>query len=112
MDVAARGARQRILIVEDDAALRRLLEIQLGAYGYDTRSAEDGADALDVLAGWIPDLLLTDVMMPRLSGLSLCRAVRAEGRFAELPVILLTARCFDSDMQEVIDLGDYPRELG
>lgn len=95
----------RVLVVEDDASLRRLLEIRLGADGYDTRSAGDGAEALDVLSGWLPRVIVTDVMMPRLSGLSLCRAVRADERTAAIPVILLTARYFDSDMQDVVDLG-------
>jgi len=95
----------RVLIVEDDTSVRRLLELRLSVDGYVTNSAGDGAEALEVLAGWAPDVIVTDVMMPRLSGLSLCRAVRRDERTASIPIILLTARCFDSDIQEVLDLG-------
>ena len=95
----------RVLIVEDDASLLRLLELRLSVDGYATRTAADGVAALQELAGWLPDIVLTDVMMPRLSGLSLCRAIRRDPRTATVPIILLTARCFDNDMQEVVDLG-------
>jgi DNA-binding response OmpR family regulator len=95
----------RILIVEDDASLRRLLEMRLTIDGYTTRTAEDGADALAVLDDWTPDLVVADVMMPRLSGLSLCRAIRQEPRLADVPVILLTARNFDDEIEAVIKLG-------
>ena len=103
MPLAAGGPR--VLIVEDDSSLLRLLELRLAVDGYTTRTASDGVAALQVLAGWLPDVVLTDVMMPRLSGLSLCRAVRRDQRTAKVPIILLTARCFDSDMQAVVDLG-------
>lgn len=96
----------RILIVEDDASLRRLLEMRLGLDGYATRSAGDGAAALEILAGWTADVVVTDVMMPRLSGLSLCRAIRADQRTTAIPIILLTARCLDDDIRAVVDLGE------
>jgi DNA-binding response OmpR family regulator len=105
MEMAASAASPRILIVEDDSSLRRLLEMRLSVDGFETRSAGDGVEALQVMSTWIPDVLLTDVMMPRLSGLSLSRAVRRDKRTATVPIILLTARSFDSDMQAVVDLG-------
>jgi CheY-like chemotaxis protein len=105
MEMSSSPEPPRVLIVEDDTSLRRLLELRLSLDGYVARSAEDGAEALEVLASWVPDVIVTDVMMPRLSGLSLCRAVRRDPRTAAMPVILLTARNFDSDMQAVIDLG-------
>lgn len=105
MEMPSATGGPRVLIVEDDAPLLRLLELRLGVDGYTTRTAADGVAALQVLATWLPDVVVTDVMMPRLSGLSLCRAVRRDPRTTAVPIILLTARCFDSDMQEVIDLG-------
>ena len=105
MEMPCATGGPRVLIVEDDTSLLRLLELRLCVDGYTTRTAADGVAALQVLAAWLPDIVVTDVMMPRLSGLSLCRAVRRHPRTAAVPIILLTARCFDSDMQEVIDLG-------
>jgi CheY-like chemotaxis protein len=95
----------RILIVEDDASLRRLLEMRLTIDGYATRAAADGADALAMLDEWTPDVVVADVMMPRLSGLSLCRAIRDQPRLASIPVILLTARNFDDEIEAVVKLG-------
>jgi len=105
MEQASPTGGPRVLVIEDDTSLLRLLELRLSVDGYTTRTAADGVAALQVLANWQPDVVVTDVMMPRLSGLSLCRALRGDQRTATLPVILLTARCFDNDMQEVVDLG-------
>lgn len=106
METFAPAGGHRVLVVEDDASLRRLLEMRLSAEGYTVRVAEDGQVAVEVLASWIPDIILSDVMMPRMSGLSLCRAVRSDQRIHSLPVILLTARQFDADIQAVMELGN------
>ena len=95
----------RVLVAEDDGALRRLIELLLAHEGYEVRAVGDGTEALDVLATWTPDAIVLDVMMPRLSGLSVCREVRADARSAGIPIILLTARTFDEDIQAVMELG-------
>ena len=105
MESATPASGHRVVVVEDDASLRRLLEMRLGAEGHTVRLAEDGSAGLTLLHEWRPDVVVSDVMMPRMSGLSLCRAIRADDRLRDLPVILLTARPFDSDVQEVLDLG-------
>ncbi len=58
-----------------------------------------------VIKGWLPDAVVCDVMMPRLSGLSVSRELRAQAKTASVPIILLTARNFDEDIQAVMDLG-------
>jgi DNA-binding response OmpR family regulator len=94
------------LIAEDDDSLRRLLELRLTSDGYETRCAEDGMVALEiVIKGWTPDIVVCDVMMPRLSGLSVCRELRDHAKTTRVPIILLTARCFDEDIQDVMRLG-------
>ena len=98
-------ARPRVLIAEDDDSLRRLLEMRLAADGFDLRSAEDGVRALEEMEDWIPDVVVCDVMMPRLSGLSVVRQMRDRLGTASVPVLLLTARCFDEDIQQVMELG-------
>jgi DNA-binding response OmpR family regulator len=96
----------RVLIAEDDDSLRRLLELRLASEGYDVRCAEDGMEALEiVIKGWTPDVVVCDVMMPRLSGLSVCRELRDHAKTTKVPIILLTARCFDEDIQDVMRLG-------
>lgn len=95
-----------VLIAEDDAGLRRLLEMLLACNGFRVRSAEDGVDALAAYDASPPDVIVTDVMMPRMSGLTLCRELRrGSGRAATTPIILLTARMFDEDIEEVMQLG-------
>ena len=99
------AARPRVLIAEDDDSLRRLLELRLAADGFELRSAEDGVRALAEMADWIPDVVVCDVMMPHLSGLSVVREMRDRTDTASVPVVLLTARCFDEDIQRVMELG-------
>ena len=82
------GASSRILLVDDDPNLLVLLAEQLRADGYDVQTARDGDEALRRLAtGW-PDLLIIDLMMPRVDGLTLAREVKTQ---ADLPIIVLTA---------------------
>jgi DNA-binding response OmpR family regulator len=95
----------RILVAEDDPALRRLIDMLLSNQGHQVLTVCDGADALEAVDGWDPDALVVDVMMPRLSGLSVCRELRARPHFATVPIILLTARVFDEDIQKVMELG-------
>jgi len=97
--------RPRVLIAEDDDSLRRLLELRLTADGFDPRTAGDGVQALEVMDEWTPDIVVCDVMMPHLSGISVVREMRDRESTASVPIILLTARCFDEDIQEVMNLG-------
>ena len=88
----------RVLLVDDDPGLLRLLADQLRDDGFDVATARDGSEALRRLAGGWPDLLIVDMMMPRMDGLTLARAVKAR---ADLPVIVLSA----------IDTGDSKADL-
>ncbi|MBV8194246.1 MAG: response regulator [Candidatus Dormibacteraeota bacterium] len=96
---------RRVLIAEDDDSLRRLLEMRLSAGGYELRSAGDGVRALELMEDWTPHVVICDVMMPHLSGLSVVREMRDRPETRSVPVVLLTARCFDEDIQQVINLG-------
>jgi DNA-binding response OmpR family regulator len=97
--------RPRVLIAEDDDSLRRLLELRLTAEGYEARGAADGLLALQEVAGWTPDIVVCDVMMPHMSGLSVARELRTRADTQLVPILFLTARCFDEDIQEVMALG-------
>jgi two-component system, OmpR family, phosphate regulon response regulator PhoB len=95
----------RILVAEDDPALRRLIDLLLSNQGFEVRTVSDGADALATAAQWAPDAMVVDVMMPRVSGLTVCRELRGQPQPASVPIVLLTARVFDQDIQDVIELG-------
>ncbi len=96
-----------VLIVEDDPNVRSTLEQLLRFEGYQVRLASDGREALDLLEHTRPDLAVVDVMMPRLDGLSLCRALRRRGD--RLPILVLTARHQVGDRVAGLDAGadDY-----
>lgn len=86
----------RILTVDDSSTIRRLLGAVLRGQGHDVAEAEDGMAALDWLAAHDrPDLLITDVNMPRLDGLGLAEAVRAMDRHHDLPIIILSTEHSD-----------------
>jgi DNA-binding response OmpR family regulator len=97
----------RILIVDDEPEMVRGLEDNLRFEGYQTLAAANGEDALALALGCAPDLILLDVMMPRMSGWDVCRALREKGIRA--PVIMLTARGEESDRVRGLELGadDY-----
>lgn len=96
-----------ILIGEDDADVRKWLGVALETEGHAIRTAADGEETLSAVRSRRPDLLILDVMMPKLSGLEVCRAVR-EGD-ATLPVLMLTARNREQDIVAGLDAGadDY-----
>lgn len=102
---AAEGADQPlILVVEDNAQLREYIRGELGP-AYRTEMAADGAAGLEKALQLIPDLIISDVMMPNLSGLELCHAVKTDQRTSHIPVILLTARQSDAHQVEGYSAG-------
>jgi len=108
-----------ILIVEDEDALVTLLRYNLEAEGFLVSVANDGEEALIMVDEHLPDLILLDWMMPLLSGIEVCRAVRADKKSANVPIIMLTARGEESDRIRGLETGadDYlvkpfsPKEL-
>jgi two-component system response regulator MprA len=96
-----------VLVVDDDRAVRESLRRSLEFNGYDVSLACDGAEALAGIAGFGPDVVVMDVMMPRLDGLEATRALRAAGN--DVPILVLTARDAVGDRVEGLDAGadDY-----
>ncbi|MET0272158.1 MAG: phosphate regulon transcriptional regulator PhoB [Phenylobacterium sp.] len=99
----------RILIVEDDDALATLLHYNLEKEGYDVALAPDGDEALTLMKEALPDLVVLDWMLPKVSGIEVCRRLRARPETRNLPVIMLTARGEESDRIRGLDTGadDY-----
>ncbi len=99
-------ATGRVLIVEDDAEIADVLRRSLRQEGYEVKMSADGVDALDVASGFVPDLVVLDLGLPRLDGVEVCRRLRAEG---DVPILMLTARAETEDRVSGLDSGadDY-----
>jgi two-component system response regulator MprA len=97
----------RLLVVDDDRALREVLRRALTITGYDVKLAETGADALADVSAWMPDAVVLDIGLPDIDGLDVCRLLRREGN--RVPVLMLTARDAVSDRIDGLDAGadDY-----
>jgi two-component system, OmpR family, phosphate regulon response regulator PhoB len=108
-----------VLVVDDDPDVCDLVTYKLEQSGFDVRRASDGDAALREVAGKVPDLVLLDIMMPGISGLEVLQRWRADAATAAMPVILLTAKAQENDVERGFELGadDYvvkpfsPREL-
>ena len=108
--------KQRILVVDDDAALAEMLTIVLGGEGFEPYVVADGSLALDAVHEHDPDLVLLDLMLPGMNGIDVCRAIRAE---SGVPIVMLTAKTDTVDVVLGLESGadDYvmkpfkPKEL-
>ncbi|MEP7189966.1 MAG: response regulator [Roseiflexaceae bacterium] len=96
----------RIMVVDDEPAIGKLLLYQLSGFGYQVSYIQDGLSALQRLTAERPDLVLLDVMMPQISGWEICRQIRA---YSSVPVIMLTAKSADPDIVTGLEAGadDY-----
>ncbi len=99
--------KKKVLIVEDEKNIVDILRFNLQRAGYDTAAAYDGEDGLAKAVSEKPDLILLDVMLPKMNGFDVCRAVRERG--SRVPVIMLTAREEESDKVQGLEIGadDY-----
>src|SRR3974377_1344677 len=120
MRSAGRGVTmKRILIIEDDSEIVELVRYNLANEGFQVNAAFDGTSGLSTLKKSPPDLLLLDLMLPKMSGLDICREVRKDESLNRLPVLMLTARGDEADRVVGLEMGadDYvtkpfsPREL-
>jgi two-component system KDP operon response regulator KdpE len=96
----------RILIIDDEPQITRVLRASFAAQAYDVRIANDPEEGLLLFHDWQPDLVVTDLMMPGMSGVELCRAIRAQ---ADTPIIVLSVRDQERSKVEALDAGadDY-----
>ncbi len=94
--------RSKILVVDDEASIRRLLEIRLSLVGYEVVTAADGLEALDIFHQEVPDLVILDVMLPKLDGYGVCQKLRQE---SNIPIIMLTALRDVADRLMGLELG-------
>jgi len=97
---------QKILVVDDEPQILRVLRMSLKAHRFDVRTASDGESALDLFRDWSPDLIITDLSMPLMNGLELCRKIR---KISETPIIVLSVKGEEKTKVEALDAGadDY-----
>lgn len=102
----AQDTQGNILVVDDESQITRVLRTALAGHGYNVRTAGDGDEALEVMRDWPPDLVITDLSMPNMSGLELCRRIR---RKSTVPIIVLSVRGDEKPKVEALDAGadDY-----
>jgi len=98
--------RRRILVVDDEPQITRVLRTSLSSQNYDVRVANDGETALEIMKDWTPDLVITDLSMPNMDGLELCRRLRAS---TQIPIIVLSVRGEERTKVQALDAGadDY-----
>lgn len=116
---AVAAARARVLLVEDEADIRELIRYSLAQAGLEVEEASDGAEALDKLRAFAPDLVVLDLMLPGMPGLEVCQRLRSRADTARLPIMVVSARSAASDRALGLAMGadDYvtkpfsPRDL-
>src|SRR5260370_24208319 len=97
---------KHILVVDDESQITRVLRTSLSSHGYDIRVANDGETALEIMKDWSPDLVITDLAMPNMDGLDLCRRLRTK---TQVPIIVLSVRGEERTKVKALDAGadDY-----
>jgi len=102
----ASSEHKRILVVDDEPQITRVLRTTLSSHGYDLRVANDGETALEIMKDWVPDLIITDLSMPNMDGLELCRRLQPA---TKVPIIVLSVRGEERTKLQALDAGadDY-----
>jgi DNA-binding response OmpR family regulator len=107
--VAVEDRPPRVLIADDNPQGAELLEAYLADTGYELRTAADGEQTLRLVAEWHPDLILLDIMMPRISGFEVCKRLRADPATRDIAVLMVTALDQPADVERAVEAGtdDY-----
>jgi two-component system phosphate regulon response regulator PhoB len=111
--------RDRVLIVEDEKDVREMLRLNLKVGGFDVLEAQNGAEGLAIAKAELPSVVILDLMMPEMSGMEVCRALRRNPATSRIPILMLTAKSTEGDKVAGLEVGadDYvtkpfsPREL-
>jgi PleD family two-component response regulator len=99
------AAPARILIADDNPQGVELLEAYLGETDYEIHTAADGEETLKQVAAWHPDVILLDIMMPKISGFEVCKRLRADPATRDIAVLMITALDQPSDVDRALDAG-------
>jgi len=97
--------KKRILIVDDEEDLRKMLRFRLEAVGYEVDEASDGQIGLDMARSNNPDLIILDLMLPKIDGFKICRMLKFDERYRHIPIIMFTARAQKEDEEIGKEMG-------
>ncbi len=98
-------SKKKILVVDDEIGLTKVVEIRLKAAGYDVILAYDGQEGLEKAKTENPDLMILDLMLPKMDGFKVCGLLKSDARYKKIPIIIYTARVQDSDQQLGKEVG-------
>lgn len=98
-------ASLKVLVVDDDPVIQRLLQVNFEMEDYVVVTADDGAEGLEAAQRELPDVILLDVMMPRMDGMEVARRLRADDSTAAIPIVLLTAKAQSADIADGKETG-------
>lgn len=99
------NAAHSVLIVDDEPTARTMLRLILVRAGFEVLEAQNGSEALEVVEGRLPDVMLLDIMMPGIDGFEVCQILRGQDRTADLPIIMLSARADAESVNRGLRLG-------
>jgi DNA-binding response OmpR family regulator len=98
-------ANKRILVIDDEAVLQMGVVIRLKAAGFEVLTASDGLEGLEMARKEDPDLILLDLMLPKMDGYKVCRMLKFDAKYKDIPIIMLTARAQDVDKSMGAEAG-------
>ena len=96
---------KKILVVDDEPGIVELLEMRLKATGYEVSSAYDGVEALEKAKREKPDLVILDLMLPKMDGYKVCALLKKDARYARIPIVMFTARAQEEDRKMGLEAG-------
>lgn len=99
------SGKPRILVVDDEVDFVQLVTLRLEAAGYEAPCAYDGQQALDQVQRLMPDLVILDLMLPRIDGFKVCRLLKFDKRYKKIPVLIMTARAQREDRELAMECG-------
>ena len=92
-------AKKRLLLVDDEVELVEMIKFRLEASGYEVLTANDGQQALEMARREKPDLIILDVMLPKMDGYKVCNLLKKDTRYANIPIMMFTAKAMDADLK-------------
>jgi DNA-binding response OmpR family regulator len=97
--------KPKVLVVDDEPSIAKVVRKQLEVAGYEVEVAIDGQDGLDKAKSWNPTLIVLDVMIPKIDGHGVCRALKQDEKYRRIPILMLTAKAQRQDYQEAMQQG-------